>query len=317
MKNRGAPGSPITIIVNNAKPKIMRAGLPHKEDTRLTVREETLLMQFLIQQLKHKSRDNIKTLLRNKQIWVDGRFITKFDHPLSPGSEVLVRWSPSSHGSLSRNLRIVYQDDHIFVVDKYAGLLSISTGNEKDTTAYSILSNFVKIQHGLNKIFIVHRLDRDTSGLMMFARSEEIQKILQTNWTENMLERKYMAVVEGAVEEAEGTVRSYIYESKALVMHSTKNKEKGELAITHFKRLKSNKEYSLLEISLETGKKNQIRLHMQDIGHCIVGDKKYGATGNPIGRLALHAGVLAFIHPVSREEMRFESPLPSKFRRLI
>jgi 23S rRNA pseudouridine1911/1915/1917 synthase len=317
MKNRGAPGSPITIIVNNAKPKIMRAGLPHKEDTRLTVREETLLMQFLIQQLKHKSRDNIKTLLRNKQIWVDGRFITKFDHPLSPGSEVLVRWSPSSHGSLSRNLRIVYQDDHIFVVDKYAGLLSISTGNEKDTTAYSILSNFVKIQHGLNKIFIVHRLDRDTSGLMMFARSEEIQKILQTNWTENMLERTYMAVVEGAVEEAEGTVRSYIYESKALVMHSTKNKEKGELAITHFKRLKSNKEYSLLEISLETGKKNQIRLHMQDIGHCIVGDKKYGATGNPIGRLALHAGVLAFIHPVSREEMRFESPLPSKFRRLI
>jgi 23S rRNA pseudouridine1911/1915/1917 synthase len=119
------------------------------------------------------------------------------------------------------------------------------------------------------------------------------------------------------VEEAEGTVRSYIYESKALVMHSTKNKEKGELAITHFKRLKSNKEYSLLEIHLETGKKNQIRLHMQDIGHSIVGDKKYGATGNPIGRLALHAGVLAFIHPVSREEMRFESPLPSKFRRLI
>jgi 23S rRNA pseudouridine1911/1915/1917 synthase len=295
----------------------MRPGLPHKYDTNLIVKEEAPLMQFLVDNLKHKSRDNIKTLLRNKQIWVDGRFITQFDHPLKAGSEVVVKWSPSSHGSLSRNLRIVYQDDDIFVVDKFAGLLSISTGAEKEATAYSILSNFVKIQHGLNKIFIVHRLDRDTSGLMMFARSEKIQEILQTNWKENILERTYLAVVEGKVEEQEGTIRSYIYESKALVMHSTKNPEKGDLAITHFKTIKSKEEYSLLEISLETGRKNQIRLHMQEIGHSVVGDKKYGATGNPIGRMGLHASVLAFVHPITNKPMRFESPIPSKFRRLI
>jgi 23S rRNA pseudouridine1911/1915/1917 synthase len=295
----------------------MRPGLPHKDDTNLIVKEEAQLMKFLIDNLKHKSRDNIKSLLRNKQVYVNGRFITKFDHPLKPGNEVAVKWSPSSHGSLSRNLRIVYQDDNIFVVDKFAGLLSISTGAEKEATAYSILSNFVKIQHGLNKIFIVHRLDRDTSGLMMFARSEQIQEILQTNWKDNVLERKYMAVVEGKVEEPEGTIKSYIYESKALVMHSTKNPENGDLAITHFKTLKSNNEYSLLEITLETGRKNQIRLHMQDIGHSIVGDRKYGASGNRIGRLALHASVLAFIHPITKKPLRFESPLPTKFRRLI
>jgi 23S rRNA pseudouridine1911/1915/1917 synthase len=295
----------------------MKTAQPIKEDTLLEVKEEIILMPFLIENLRHKSRDNIKSLLRNKQVWVDGKFITQFNHQLKPGNLVTIRWSPYSHGSLSRNLRIVYQDQYIIVVDKYAGLLSIAAGSETEATAYSILSNFVKLQNGLNKIFVVHRLDRDTSGLMMFAKSEEIQSILQNNWKGNMLERTYMAVVEGKVEEPEGTVRSYIYESSAKVMHSTKNPEKGELAITHFKTITSKDNFSLLEISLETGKKNQIRLHMQEIGHCIVGDKKYGATGNPIGRLGLHASVLAFIHPVTGKELRFESKIPSKFRRII
>jgi 23S rRNA pseudouridine1911/1915/1917 synthase len=295
----------------------MRQGVPHKDDTNLEVKEEALLMEFLIENLKHKSRDNIKSLLRNKQIWINGRFITQFNHPLQAGDMVAVKWSPSSHGSLSRNLRIVYQDAHIFVVDKFAGLLSMSTGAEREATAYNILSNFVKIEHGLNKIFIVHRLDRDTSGLMIFARSEKIQELLQSNWKETMLERKYTAVVEGKVEEPEGTIRTYIYESKAMVMHSTNNPEKGELAITHFKTLKRKEQYSLLDIHLETGKKNQIRLHMQEIGHPIAGDRKYGATGNPIGRLGLHASVLAFMHPITKKAMRFESPVPSKFRRLV
>lgn len=295
----------------------MRTGQPTKEDTHLEVKEDATLMQFLIQNVRHKSRDNIKSLLRNKQVFVEGKFITQFDHPLVAGNDVVIRWSPYSHGSLSRNLRIVYQDQYLIVVDKYAGLLSIAAGSETEATAYSILSNFVKLKNGLNKIFVVHRLDRDTSGLMMFARSEEIQSILQNNWKENILERKYMAVVEGKVEEPEGTVRSYIYESSAKVMHSTKNPEKGELAITHFKTVKSKSDFSLLEIYLETGKKNQIRLHMQEIGHSIVGDKKYGATGNPIGRLGLHANILAFIHPVTGKELRFESKIPSKFRRVI
>jgi len=295
----------------------MRNKLQHKEDTRLTVKEEALLMQFLIDNLRHKSRDNIKSLLRNKQVWVNGQFVTQFNHQLNPGDIVVIKWSPASYGSLSRSLRIVYQDEHLIVVDKFHGLLSIATEGEKQATAYSILSSFVKQQNVTNKIFVVHRLDRDTSGLMMFAKSEEVQALLQSSWKESIVERTYMAVVEGQVEEPEGTISSYIYESKALMMHTTKDKEKGDLAITHYRVIKSKPAYSLVEIKLETGRKNQIRLHMQEIGHSIVGDKKYGATGNPIARLALHASVLTFIHPVTHKKMRFESPLPTKFRRLI
>jgi 23S rRNA pseudouridine1911/1915/1917 synthase len=288
-----------------------------KEDTILEVKDKCELMQFLLLNIKQKSRDNIKSLLRNGQVLVNGKPVSQYNHPLDPGCTIEIRWSPTADKGPSRNLNIVYEDDYIIVIDKHSGLLSIATDSEKSITAYSILSNYVKQKNPSNKIFIVHRLDRDTSGLMMFARSEKIQSLLQENWKETVDERQYSAVVEGKVEEKEGRIESYIYESKALMMHSTKNPEKGELAITRFKTIKANKDYSLLEIHLETGKKNQIRLHMQDFGHSVVGDKKYGAHDNPIGRLALHAGVLAFTHPVTKELLRFESKIPVKFRRLV
>ena len=193
----------------------------------------------------------------------------------------------------------------------------MSSDNEKYLTAYNILSNYVKLQKPSNRIFIVHRLDRDTSGLMMFARSEKVQSRLQKDWQNMVTARTYTARVEGEVTEPEGTSKSFIFESKALVMHSSQNPAKGDLAITMFKTLKTNKEYSLLSVTLKTGKKNQIRLHMQEMGHSIAGDRKYGATGNPIGRLGLHASVLAFIHPVTGKELRFESKVPAKFRRLV
>lgn len=295
----------------------MRSGQIHKEDTTLEVKENTILMQFLLQSLKHKSRDNVKSLLREKKVWVNGLAVTQFNHELHPGNEVVIKWDPAGEAIMSRHLRIVYEDEYIIVIEKNAGLLSIATESEKDVTAYSILSKYLKQQSPANKVFIVHRLDRDTSGLMMFCKSEKIQSLLQKDWKNNITERTYMAVVEGRVMEPEGTIRSYIFESKALVMHSSQNPDKGELAITHFKTLKSNNNYSLLEINLETGKKNQIRLHLQDLGHCIAGDKKYGASGNPMGRLGLHASVLAFNHPVTGKPLRFESKIPAKFRYLV
>jgi 23S rRNA pseudouridine1911/1915/1917 synthase len=290
---------------------------PGRDNTVLVAKEKCELMTFLLQNLKQKSRDNIKSLLRNKQVLVNGDAVTQFNHLLVAGSTVEVRWSRDAVKGPSRNLNIVYEDDYIIVIDKHSGLLSIATESETHVTAYSILSSYVKKQDPSNKIFIVHRLDRDTSGVMMFARSEKVQAMLQDNWKETVTERKYSAVVEGRVEEKEGKIESYIYESKALMMHTTKDPEKGELAITHFRTIKANDDYSLLEIYLETGKKNQIRLQMKDFGHSIAGDKKYGAHGNPIGRLALHAGVLAFTHPVTKESMRFESKIPAKFRWLI
>jgi len=292
-------------------------GQINKNEAFMEVKEEIILMQFLLQNLKHKSRDNVKSLLRNKQVLVNGEPVTQFNHELKAGDQVAVRTERKADGIVARNMRIVFEDEHIIVIDKNAGLLSMASDNEKYLTAYNILSNYVKQQKPSNRIFIVHRLDRDTSGLMMFARSEKVQSLLQRDWKHNVTARTYVALVEGEVTEPEGVVKSYIYESKALVMHSTRNPEKGDLAITRFRKLKSNKDYTLLEIMLETGKKNQIRLHMQELGHSIAGDKKYGATTSPIGRLGLHASVLAFIHPLTGKEMRFESKVPAKFRRMV
>jgi 23S rRNA pseudouridine1911/1915/1917 synthase len=287
------------------------------KDIIIEVTTPSTLMEFLLQNLRKKSRDNVKSLLRNKQVLVNDHPVTQFNHELHPSDKIVIAVERHADGILSRNMRIVFEDEHIIVIDKNAGLLSMASDNEKYLTAYNILSNYVKLQKPSNRIFIVHRLDRDTSGLMMFARSEKVQSLLQRDWRNNVTARTYVALVEGEVTQAEGTIKSYIFESKALMMHSTQNPGKGDLAITRFKTLKSNKDYSMLLVTLETGKKNQIRLHMQEMGHSIAGDKKYGATGNPIGRLGLHASVLAFIHPVTGKELRFESKVPAKFRRLV
>jgi len=287
------------------------------KETSLEVTGKATLMPFLISSLTQKSRDNIKSLLRNRQVLVNGEPVTQFNHELKPGDTIVISAARHTGGLMARNMRLVYEDEYLIVIDKNAGLLSMASDNEKYLTAYNILSTYVKSQKPSNRIFIVHRLDRDTSGLMMFARSEKVQSLLQRDWKRNVTARTYVALVEGEVTEPEGIVKSYIYESKALVMHSTPDPKRGDLAVTRFRLLKSGKEYSLMEITLETGKKNQIRLHMQEKGHSIAGDKKYGASTSPIGRLGLHASVLAFIHPVTGREMRFESKVPAKFRRMV
>lgn len=288
-----------------------------QKEITVSISENTTLMPFLIGSLKNRSRDNIKSLLRNRQVLVNGEPMSQFNHQLKPGDTIVISPARPTGGLMARNMRMVYEDEHLIVIDKNAGLLSMASDNEKYLTAYNILSNYVKSQKPSNRIFIVHRLDRDTSGLMMFARSEKVQSLLQRDWKRNVTDRTYVALVEGEVSEPEGIIKSYIYESKSLIMHSTKNPEKGELAITRYRLLKSGSSYSLLEVTLETGKKNQIRLHLQEIGHSIAGDKKYGATTSPIGRLGLHASVLAFIHPLTGKEMRFESRIPAKFRRMV
>jgi 23S rRNA pseudouridine1911/1915/1917 synthase len=287
-----------------------------QEDIVLEVKENSALMKFLIQNLKNKSRDNIKSLLRNKHIWINNQAVSQFDHPLSPGQQVLIKRKGNPGKETERKLHILFEDNHIMVIDKSAGLLSVSTGVEGET-AISILSEYVKKENPHNKIFVVHRLDRDTSGLLLFSKSERIQSLLQNSWQTSVTERTYYAVVEGVVKKPADTIKTYLYESTAFFMHVTDDPGKGELAITHYKVLKTSAEYSLLEVDLETGKKNQIRVHMQSIGHPVVGDKKYGTGNNPIGRLGLHAGVLAFTHPETKEPMRFVSKMPASFLRLF
>ena len=291
---------------------------PGKEkQTYLEVTEQDELMKFLLVQLPNKSRNDIKSLLAHRQISVDNEVITQFNHPLLSGQQVVVNWAKVLIEEQPAGLNIVFEDPYIIIIEKQAGLLSIATATEKEQTAYSILSDHVKKRDPKNKIFVLHRLDRETSGVMMFAKSEMIQQALQKAWKEAVLERTYIVVVEGAVTNEQGTITSWLTESKAFIMYSSHTPNNGQKAITHYRVLKKNKHYSLLEVKLETGRKNQIRVHMKDIGHSVIGDKKYGATKHPIGRLGLHAQVLAFKHPTTGEVVRYESEIPKVFLNLF
>jgi len=283
----------------------------------LKVSEPTELMKFLIEKFPEKSRTTIKAILAHKQVTVDNMITTKFDFQLKRGQMVFLYKQKSEEKPRFRGLRIVHEDADLIVIDKASGLLSMASETEKVKTAYSMLSEYVKKFDPKNLIFIIHRLDRDTSGLMMFAKSKKVQDILQKDWNESIIERSYIAVVEGTVEKTEDTITSWLKENKAMVMYSSKTPDDGMKAITHYKVLKADKGFSLLEVKLETGRKNQIRVHMKDLGFPVTGDKKYGAKLNPLGQMGLHARVLAFKHPITGKALRFDTPIPLKFQKLF
>jgi 23S rRNA pseudouridine1911/1915/1917 synthase len=282
-------------------------------DQLLTVAEPTELMPFLISSLPHKNRNNIKSLLSNQQIKIDGRVCSQFNQPLRSGQVVTVSAARAPKTAQFRGLTILYEDQHLIVINKQAGILSMGTEKQRDHTAYSILSSYIKQENPKNRIFIIHRLDRETSGVMMFARSERVQRLMQESWNDTIRQRTYVAVVEGVPSPEQGKIESYLHESKALIVYSSQNPDTGQLAITNYKVIRQANGYALLELELETGRKNQIRVHMQDIKHPIAGDAKYGAETDPIGRLGLHAEVLAFEHPITKAAMRFDAPIPKGF----
>lgn len=211
-------------------------------------------------------------------------------------------------------LNILYEDKYLIVIEKPSGLLTIGTTKERENTLYKKVSDYVKKQHKSNKIFIVHRLDKDTSGIILFAKNEEVKRKLQRDWDKTI--RKYIALVEGNVTK-NGIIKNYLGETKTLKTFITNNKNLGKLAITKYYVLKNTKEYSLLNIEILTGRKNQIRVHMESINHSIVGDKKYGSKKNPIRRLCLHANYLEFIHPITNKKIIINSNYPIIFDKLI
>lgn len=222
-----------------------------------------------------------------------------------------------------RKLDILYEDDCIIVADKPSGLLTMSTGKEGEITAYSILTDYVRSARGgrntrdKGRIFIVHRLDRDTSGVIVFAKDEQTKHALQDDWNETILERKYIAAVEGTLEYDEGTVASYLKDNpKSMKVSSSWTDNGGKYSVTHFKVLRSSGQYSLVEFELETGRKNQIRVHASVIGNPVAGDRKYGSVSNPLHRLCLHASTLAFHHPRTGQLLRFDTGIPKDFMRL-
>lgn len=273
------------------------------------VKKDILLMEFL---LNYYNKKNVKNLLKYKLVKVNGEVVSQFNYQLKDSDVITI-----DKNNLNRsNLDIIYEDDELVVINKPSGLLSIAGGNEKEKTAYHLVGEYLKSKNKNAKVFVVHRLDKDTSGVLMFAKNEVIKNKLQDNWNEIVYKRGYLAIIEGKLKKKFGTIKNYLDESKTQMVYISNNR-KGKLAITNYKVLKESRYNSLVEVFLDTGRKNQIRVHMQSLGYSIVGDKKYGATTNPLKRMGLHSHVFAFIHPDSKIKMEFEAVMPEEFKRLF
>ena len=277
------------------------------------------LMTFVETQFPSAPRNDIKKWLRFGHLMINGVVTRQFDAPVMPGQWVELNVTRPFVVFSHPRMQLVYEDDDIIVVNKGYGLLSVGTGNQKkEPTAYNILKDYVKDVDPRQKIFVVHRLDRATSGLMMFAKTPEAQEAMQHNWNNMVLERRYVAVLEGVVKEDEGVIKSYLGETSRFEVYSSSEPGEGlKPATTRYRVLARGYGYTLAEFSLDTGRKNQIRVHAKQIGHPIVGDRKYGAKASPINRLALHAQTLRFAHPITRRDMHFTTPVPTRFLKMV
>ena len=290
--------------------------MAQKKEIVYKVTEKALLLEFLLHKMPDKSRTTVKSFLSHRQVSVNNCVTTRFDAQLDPGSVVAIRRERTHDAFRHPLLRIVYEDEHIIVIDKRHGLLSIGTDKEQQKTAFYILSNYLKRQDPRHRIFVLHRLDRETSGLMMFAKSQEVQERMQRGWKSLVTDRRYVAVTEGAPQDNEGTIVSHLKEDRNHKMWAIRESD-GPAAVTYYSVLKAGGDYSLLDLKLETGQKNQIRAHLEWIGTPIAGDKKYNARTNPAGRVCLHAYRLFINHPVTGEQLDFSTRIPSDFEGLI
>ena len=276
------------------------------------VNDEAPLLEWLLANIKG-SRSKIKATLQGRGIKVNGKCVTQFDFPLQKGMKISVSQTKKNDQFKSRYVKLVYEDRWIVVVEKNVGILSMAAGH-KSLNVKSVLDNYFQKTGQKCRAHVVHRLDRDTSGLMVYAKDMETEQILEHNWHEIVYDRRYVAVVSGEMAENEGTIANWLKDNKAYVTYSSPVDNGGKYAVTHFRVLDRTTEHSLVEFQLETGRKNQIRVHSADMGHPVCGDVKYGNGDDPIHRLCLHACVLCFWHPVTRERMEFDTPIPTPFR---
>lgn len=276
----------------------------------ITVTQDDELLNYLYGQGLHLSKSKIKSLLKHECIAIDHEVTTQFNDPVKMGQIITI---VEHNQQKDTPLKILYEDKDILVVDKPYGLLTIATSKEEELTAYRMASSYVKTQDTKNKIFVVHRLDKDTSGVLLFAKSDRAKKAYQAEWNKLVSDRTYVAVVEGTVVKKQDKIESYLQENKTTHMYSTST---GLHAITRYELIKASAENSILKVNIDTGRKNQIRVHLADVKHPIIGDKKYGATTNPIKRLGLHAYRLVVTNPLNKKQMTFIAPLPPKLRKI-
>lgn len=276
------------------------------------------LMQVVMESLPDARRNDVKKWLKYGHLTVNGKISKAFDTPVGKDDKVelnLTRpWPVFNH----KLVEIVYEDDDVIVINKAYGLLSVATYSKKrEENAYDIVRDYVKSVNPANKLWVVHRLDRHTTGLMMFAKSEKAHDVLRHNWNNLILERLYYAVLEGYLEQDRGYIKSHLAEDTLHKVYSTQMPGAGRLAVTNFEVERRGGGYTLARFSLDTGRKNQIRVHASEMGHPIAGDRKYGAQTDPVNRLALHAATLRFAHPITRKDMHFRSEVPASFYRAL
>lgn len=274
------------------------------------------LLDYLLTHVK-ESKNKIKATLKGRGIRVDGKCVTQYDYPLTAGMKVSVsKTKRNQQGFRNRYVRIVYEDRWLIVVEKAAGILSMAAGHSS-LNVKSVLDDYFVRSRQRCRAHVVHRLDRDTSGLMVYAKDMETEQAFEHDWHDIVYDRRYVAVVSGEVKDDGGTVASWLKDNKAYITYSSDTDNGGKYAVTHYHVLARTTDRSLVEYRLETGRKNQIRVHSADIGHPVCGDNKYGNGDDPIGRLCLHAFLLCFEHPATHERMEFETPVPPAFRKLF
>ena len=281
------------------------------------VKEETELLQFLMTNIEGISRTRAKELLSRKMVYVNSQITTQYNTPLKPGMLVQISDHGHKRDLTSQWVKIVYEDAFLLVVDKAKGIVTNTMPGKRTQSVKSILDEYVKRTNRTFAVHTVHRLDRETSGLLLFAKRRDVQQMLTDNWKNLVVDRRYIAVCEGVMEKDNGTVCRWLMDDRMFVTHSSPVDNGGKEATTHYRTLKRGKEYSLVEMKLDTGRKNQIRVHMQDLNHSIAGDYKYGAQTDPIGRICLHAYKLAFQHPITGEFLKFDTPIPEAFKNLV
>jgi 23S rRNA pseudouridine1911/1915/1917 synthase len=291
------------------------AGVDNKV-VELNVKTTSPLLEYLIKNVK-QSRNNIKALLKNKKILVDGAVVTQFDYMLRPKQVVAISKYPMMQKSLKSSLDIIYEDDDLIVINKPAGLLSVATDKQITETAYRMVMDYVRTDHRKGELFITHRLDRDTSGLLIFTKNYQLREALQDDWNKLVKVRGYYALVSGNLKKKQDTLINYLKENELHMIYISNSKHDAQEAITHYQVVKESKTYSLLDIKIDTGRKNQIRVQLNHIGHPVVGDNKYGPKDSPFKRLMLHAYKLEFTHPFTKKNFKFETKIPPIFTKLF
>ena len=286
------------------------------EYDRYIVEQDDTLLNWLLEHVKHLSRTKLKATLAGRGIIVEGKRITQFDYPLHPGMKIAVSRTKRNDAFKSRYVKIVYEDRYLVVVEKNVGILSMAAGHSS-LNVKKVLDDYFRKSKQKCTAHVVHRLDRDTSGLMIYAKDIETERLLEADWHHGVYDRRYVAVVSGEMRNDEGTISSWLKDNKAYITYSSRVDNGGKFAVTHYRTLARTTEHSLVEYRLDTGRKNQIRVHAADMGHPVCGDLKYGNGDDPVNRLCLHAYVLCFYHPVTHQRLEFETPIPAPFHKLF